>query len=230
MAAFASVAEMLEHLSPEEMHAALTLFLPAEATREQRIEIVAAALRSEQGPVLSRELGRWIVERLVPVERLLPNRYAMWRKPTRECMLFVIEALSVERLAPKLVQQFEFPVRTSAEARLLKLITRVPGLQKLGQVLARNRHLRQSVRTALAKLENDIRDVTAAEMHTVLAHELGERMELFDVQLERSLLSEARVSAVLRFSWWNAEKQSRERGVLKVLKPHIPQCFAEDMK
>lgn len=212
------------------MHSALGQFLPDGVTTEQKVQLVAMALRSPEGATLRQELGRWIVDRLVPVESLLPNRYAMWRSPTRECMLFVISQLSVERLAPKLIEQYELPLKTTPEVRLLKLIARVPGLQKLGQVLARNRHLRHSVRTALSKLENGIRDVGMKDMLEVLHRELGERMELFDMKIERRLLSEASVSAVVRFSWWNAEERRREKGVLKVLKPHIPDCFAEDMK
>ena len=33
---------------------------------------------------------------------------------------------------------------------------------------------------------------------------------------------------MVRFSW-NLENGKRERGVFKVLKPHIPEYFAEDM-
>jgi ubiquinone biosynthesis protein len=37
------------------------------------------------------------------------------------------------------------------------------------------------------------------------------------------------VSAVVRFTWVDAASRRRERGVFKVLKPHIPACFAEDV-
>jgi len=37
------------------------------------------------------------------------------------------------------------------------------------------------------------------------------------------------VSAVVRFTWRNPESGHRERGVFKILKPHIPEYFAEDM-
>lgn len=230
MAGVQSMVESLKELSPKELQAGLAQFIPKQWSREQRVAMLAKALRSPEGAGLREELGRWIVDRLVPASALLPAKYAAWRAPTRECMLFVISRLSVERLAPKLVEQYELPPRTSPEVRLLKLIAKVPGLQKLGQVLARNRHLRRPVRVALSKLENGIRDVSAQEMIEVLHHELGERMELFDVKVERALLSEASVSAVLRFSWWNAEQKRREHGVFKVLKPHIPGCFQEDME
>ena len=230
MASNSMLAGYLKNLSPGELQSALGKFLPKESSTAERVALVDAALRSPEGAALRAELGRWIVDQLVPVTALVPNKFAMWREPTRESMLFVISQLSVERLAPKLVEQYELPLKTSPEARLLKLIARVPGLQKLGQVLARNRHIRRTVRVALSKLENGIRDVDMDDVLAAVRGELGEKVQKFDMKMERTLLSEASVSAVIRFSWWNEEKKQREKGVFKVLKPHIPTCFAEDMK
>lgn len=217
-------------LTPAAMQRTLAQFFPPDATTAERTALVAKALRSPAGALIRNEGGRWIVDQLVPVASLVPKKFGVWREPTRASMLFVISKLSVERLAPKLVEQYELPQETSPEARLLRLIAKVPGLQKLGQVLARNRHLRRSVRRALAKLENGIRDVAAGEIHAVIRAELGAKLQQFDVKMERGLLSEASVSAVVRFTWWNEPKQRREKGVFKVLKPHIPACFAEDMQ
>ena len=230
MTATPEFATYLQQLSPEQLQDALAQFLPPSATTAERIAIVDAALRSPQGKELRAELGRWIVDRLVPVSALLPQRFALWREPTRESMLFVITHLSTERLAPKLIEQLDLPRKTTPEVRLLKLIARVPGLQKLGQVLARNRHLRHSVRKALSKLENGIRDVAIDDVISVIHAELGSKREQYQVQVDPALLSEASVSAVVRFTWWNPAHQRREKGVFKTLKPHIPSCFHEDMQ
>lgn len=230
MSSASMLAAYLKDLSPEELRSGLAQFLPKDSSTAERVAIVDAALRSPDADALRAELGRWIVDRLVPVAALVPKKFATWREPTRASMLFVISHLSVERLAPKLVEQFELPIKTSPEARLLKLIARVPGLQKLGQVLARNRHIRRTVRIALAKLENGIRDVDIDDVLASVRRELGHKLDDFDVRIDRKLLSEASVSAVVRFEWWNARKDRREKGVFKVLKPHIPLCFAEDMK
>ena len=230
MASSSTVAAYLKTLSPEEMQSALGQFIPAHSTTAERVALVEGVLRSPEGAAIREELARWIVDRLVPVDSLVPRKFAIWREPTRESMRFVIRQLSVSRLAPKVVEQYELPSGTSPETRLLKLIAKVPGLQKLGQVLARNRHLRRSVRQALSKLENGIRDVEVSEILAVARHELGDKLRRYEVKIERALLSEASVSAVVRFTWWNAAKGRREKGVLKVLKPHIPECFAEDMK
>jgi ubiquinone biosynthesis protein len=112
---------------------------------------------------------------------------------------------------------------------LLRLIAKVPGLQKLGQVIARNQHLRPALRRALARLENGIRDVQPEDIRAIIEQELGSRVKSFDVKIAPVLLSEASVSAVVRFTWRDPVRGRRQRGVFKVIKPHIPEYFAEDM-
>ena len=128
-----------------------------------------------------------------------------------------------------LLEQIELPAATSAEVRLLRLIAKVPGLQKLGQVIARNQHLRPALRKALAKLENGIRDVRPEDVRAIIQKNLGPQLNRFAVKIAPRILSEASVSAVVRFTWRNPDSGRRERGVFKVLKPHIPDYFAEDM-
>src|SRR5208282_3164924 len=116
---------------------------------------------------------------IVPVERLVPEAYEKWRQPVRDAMTFVVARLSAERLAPKLLEQLELPENTSAEERLLRLIAKVPGLQKLGQVIARNRHLRPALRNALARLENGIRDVKPEDIRTIIQRDLGPQLNAY---------------------------------------------------
>src|SRR2546421_72901 len=104
-------------------------------TASARIAAIEAVLYSPAGPLLRQEMGKWIVEHL-PVEHLVPEMYSRWRPLVRDAMLFMVQNLSAGRLAPKLIQQVELPPNTRTEVRLLHLISKVPGLQKLGQVLA----------------------------------------------------------------------------------------------
>jgi ubiquinone biosynthesis protein len=144
-------------------------------------------------------------------------------------MVFVVSRLSPARLAPKLLEQIELPEKTSAETRLLRLIAKVPGLQKLGQVIGRNQHLRPALRTALTRLENGIRDVKPEDIRALIEKDLGPKLKTCDVKVAATILSEASVSAVVRFTWRDPGNKRRQRGVFKVLKPHIPEYFAEDM-
>ncbi len=219
----------LRQLPSKQLRSALADFLAQKATADERTHAIEDMLRSSVGRSLRDAMARWIVGVIVPVERLVPEAYSKWRPPVRDAMTFVVAHLSPERLAPKLLEQVELPENTSAEERLLRLIAKVPGLQKLGQVIARNRNLRPALRNALARLENGIRDVRPEDVVAIIRRELGARIEKYAVEIAPAILSEASVSAVVRFTWRDPESGKRERGVFKVLKPHIPEYFAEDM-
>ena len=219
----------LRHLAPEQLRTALADFIPKDATNADQISTIEAGLRSPAGQSLRDAMARWIVDEIVPVERLVPVAYLKWRPPVRDAMMFVVSRLSPARLAPKLLEQLELPEKTPPEERLLRLIAKVPGLQKLGQVIARNQHLRPALRNALARLENGIRDVKPEDVRAIIRQELGARLGTYAVKIAPLILSEASVSAVVRFTWRNPDSGRRERGVFKVLKPHIPDYFAEDM-
>lgn len=216
-------------LAPEQLRKSLESFLPADATPEEKLNAIESGLNSPIGRALREAMARWIVEEIVPVEALVPEPYLKWRSPVHDSMVFVVTHLSAGRLAPKLLEQIELPPNTPPETRLLRLIAKVPGLQKLGQVIARNQHLRPALRKALIRLENGIRDVTPEDVRAIIEKELGPRMRRFSVQVSSAILKEASVSAVIRFRWRNPETRKRERGVFKVLKPHIPEYFDEDM-
>src|ERR1022692_3703691 len=219
----------LRQLAPLRLRAALANFFPKGATAAEQTRAIEVGLRSPAGRAMRDTMARWIVDEIVPVERLVPQAYLAWRPPVRDAMMFVVARLSPARLAPKLLEQLELPLNTSAEQRLLRLIARVPGLQKLGQVIARNQHLRPALRNALARLENGIRYVRPEDVVAIIRQELGPRLEKYAVRIAPAILSEASVSAVVRFTWRDPGGGKRERGVFKVLKPHIPEYFAEDM-
>lgn len=224
-----SIEAGFRQLAPEQLRTALGNFLPQGGSTVEKISAIETGLRSPLGQSMRDAMARWIVDEIVPVERLVPVAYLKWRPPVRDAMMFVVARLSPARLAPKLLEQIELPENTSPEVRLLRLIAKVPGLQKLGQVIARNQNLRPALRRALARLENGIRDVAPDDIRTLIQQGLGARVEAYNVKIAPAILSEASVSAVVRFAWRDPNSGRRERGVFKVLKPHIPEYFAEDM-
>jgi len=174
------------------------------------------------------EIGEWVA-RLVPVEKLVPEDARHWRPLVEDSLRFLFQHLAKERLQSKISQQLLLPLDTPAEQRLLRLISRMPGLQKLGQVLARNRRISPELRQALSQLENGISEVTAAEVRASIETLLGDRIERYAVEIAPGILSEASVSSVIRFTWRNPGREP-EDGVFKLLKSYVPACFAEDMK
>jgi ubiquinone biosynthesis protein len=224
-----AIAAGLSQLPPQQLRATLASYLPQGATAAEKIQVIENGLRSPLGQSIRDAMAFWIVDEIVPVEKLVPKQYLNWRAPVRDSMMFVVARLSPERLAPKLLEQIELPFDTPAELRLLRLIAKVPGLQKLGQVIARNQHLHPALRKALSRLENGIRDVQPEDIRSIVLKALGSKANRYEVEVSTQILKEASVSAVIRFSWKNPQTGVRERGVFKVLKPHIPAYFSEDM-
>jgi len=216
-------------IANESLEQALGPFLSDYASTAEKVNAVQSALESGAGKFWRKELGDWTT-RMVPVELLVPDVHRQWRPLVHEAMLFVVSRLSAARLAPKIVEQVGLPADTPPATRLLRFIAKVPGLQKIGQVLARNRNLDPQLRRALIQLENGIADVNVEQIRAIIHRELRSQIETYAIKLKPAILSEASVSAVVGFTWWNPETRRRERGVFKVLKPHIPNCYAEDMK
>jgi ubiquinone biosynthesis protein len=208
---------------------ALAFLLRSDFAAADKIRAIQQALDGDHGTSWRAGLGEWIV-RLMPVESLVPDVDSSWRPLLREAMIFVVSRLSSARLAPKVLEQLELGAAAPPEVRLIRLIAKVPGLQKVGQVLARNRNLDPSLQRELSVLENGIRDVSVGEIRAVVQRELGPQIESHEVRIESRILSEASVSAVVRFSWRNPETRRRERGVFKVRKPYVESHYAEDMR
>jgi len=207
---------------------AVQTFLVGSASTEEKINAIESALESTEGSVWRKALGQWAA-REVPVELLVPEVHHDWRPLVREAIIFVVSKLSASRLAPKIVEQMRLGPEISPEVRLLRFIAKVPGLQKIGQVLARNRNLHPRLRRALIQLENGISDVSTEQVCEIIQNCLQSQMQAYAIKLAPRILSEATVSAVVAFTWRNPETGRRERGVFKVLKPHIASCYAEDM-
>jgi ubiquinone biosynthesis protein len=190
--------------------------------------VIEEALRSPAGRAARADAGAWIGS-LIPVDWLVPHPAERWRPLVADALQFVFSQLSDARLAAKIAEQIALPPDTPPERRLIRLISRMPALQKIGQVLARNRRLAPELRQALTELENGITDVSHSEIRSRIEEQLGERLKQFSVRLDNAILSEASVSAVVRFSWRNQDRE-RERGVFKTLKPYIRSCYAEETK
>lgn len=210
-------------MNPGMWIAALAAVPPAE-----RAGIVEQTLRSPAGRAMRREAGPWITS-FLPIDWLVPESARRWRPLVADALQFVFSRLSGARLAAKIVEQLELPADAPPRRRLIVLISRMPALQKTGQVVARNRKLAPSLREALTELENSIRDVQPAEIHARISDQLGDRLAEYKVRIDPEMLSEASVSAVLRFTWQRTDRE-RERGVFKVLKPHVRECLAEDLR
>jgi ubiquinone biosynthesis protein len=215
-------------LTPEQRDVVTSAWSSEDRDAHGWIKVAGSVIGSDAGQLWREDIARWMAD-LLQIQLLIPEVYGEWRPLVQDSIFFLISHLSPARLANKLMEQLELPQWTPTPLRLLVLIARMPGLQKLGQVLARNRHLDPALREALSQLENSISDVEFETIHDIIEDDLHAKLRQIGAEVEPSILSEATVSAVVRFRWEDATGGTRG-GVFKVLKPHIPACFAEDMQ
>src|SRR5579871_1039527 len=97
----------------------VSAFLSGHTSTAARVRAVEAALQTPAGSFLRDELARWVVQ-ILPADQVVPEVYAAWRPLVTDSMVFMVTHLSAARLAPKLIEQFELPARTTPEERLLR--------------------------------------------------------------------------------------------------------------
>jgi ubiquinone biosynthesis protein len=170
-----------------------------------------------------------LLQALLPVDELVPDVYENWRPVVRDGISFIGARLSPQRLIPKLIEQLTLPPEVRPDERLLRFIRRVPSLQKVGQIIARNPNLDPGFRDMLTALEDDIQDVDEAEVFAAVERDLGKVLKANGIHWERRVFAEGTVSALLRFRFSRRQPHALPGGVLKVLKPFILQYFQEEL-
>ncbi len=158
-------------------------------------------------------------------DALLPPGLAAWRPLVIEGLLAFINGLPQARIAEILTVQFELDAEAAADERLVALLACCPTLHKLGQVLARQRHLDESLRERLKALES----MPASEAVADLAPLIRSRFaaDAKRLQLDEAALAQGSVAVVLPFCW--RDGATLHEGVFKVLRPGIGQRLAEEM-
>ncbi len=218
--------EELQQLFGEEQFARLsTLFMQADEQQLQELNKLATEFDWEP---YRKPIGKLLADQM-QVETLVPDSYADWKPIVHEAVVYIGSRLSIQRLLPKLFEQLILPANTSLEKRLLCFVAQMPSLQKLGQVIARNRNLHPDLKKELLQLENDIHDVAFADIKQQIEQQLTDKLNTGKVKLAKAIFAEATVCALVRFDWFNPQINSKEQGVFKVIKPHIHEHFAEEL-
>ncbi|MCS6885531.1 MAG: AarF/UbiB family protein [Acidobacteriota bacterium] len=228
----ASVFMQMLSLVPEDRQDALMALMlderrlsEPEAVREELL-----ALLSDLDIEANREQIVSLLLELIPVQELVPKAYEKYIQMVADAAKVILSKLSAKRLLSKVVDQMLLPLEATLQERLLKLITRMPTMQKLGQIIARNKHLDPELRSRLQKLENSIRDASYESILARINDELKHKLSVYKVKLGRKFLAEASVCAVVPFTWRSPNDGVKRKGVFKVLKPFITDYWNEDLK
>ena len=122
-----------------------------------------------------------------------------WYPIVHDALLYFLDHLPEDRLQEKLVNLAYIPPESQRGEYLSTFVSRMPSLQKIGQILARNQALAPDYREALQRLENSIQTTSRDELVQFIAKEVGEAsIENYQVRFADTILAEASVAAVIR--------------------------------
>ena len=116
----------------------------------QKLNAMAAAMGDA---AFGKHVAREIVQRTQP-QKAVPEIYNHYRRLVCDGIEFFLSRVSRHRLVELVVNQLKMDPAASSEERLLELAKRFPTLHKLGQIIARNRHIDPAVKQWLVHLEN----------------------------------------------------------------------------
>ncbi|HIJ39694.1 MAG TPA: AarF/ABC1/UbiB kinase family protein [Deltaproteobacteria bacterium] len=155
------------------------------------------------------------------IESFLPPSYAKFQPVVVEGIIFLISQLPLKRLAEKIVDQLGLSLSATPGERLFMLVSDMPSLQKLGQIICRSPGLDPQVKDSLTDLEDKIKTVTYGQLRPFLRKAIQSTSGEFTITPEKKILAEASVCAVVPAEVLSGEKGSPVSSVLKVVKPAV---------
>ena len=166
---------------------------------------------------------------LIDQSGIVPDAYRSYRQIVHDGIQLFLSKLPVERLVSIVSHQIFIDERAGAGERLVELAKKIPTLHKLGQMLARNRHLDPEIRAWLIQLENGSYGTDASALCRIIEDRLGSDKARFRVRAAERILSEASVGGVVPFTWREPGAEKEKHGVFKVLKPAIEVWLTQEM-
>jgi ubiquinone biosynthesis protein len=193
------------------------------------LESSILALAGTMGEAFFRDKAAEMLADIIRGAGIIPDAYGAYRQVVLDGILHFISMLPTTRLAGLLARQLCLDEHADAGERLIELARQIPTLHKLGQTVARNRHLDTRVREWLIQLENGSCDTDATGLRRMIEDKLGSDKQRFSIWTGARLLSEASVGAVLPFNWREPESGAEKEGVFKVLKPLVTARLHEEL-
>jgi ubiquinone biosynthesis protein len=194
-----------------------------------RLESVVSDLAGTPGEAIFRDQAVEILADIIDHAGIIPDAYRSYRPIVRDGILHFISKLSMERLAGLVAHQMRLDEDADPGKRLVEIAKQVPTFHKLGQIIARNRHMDPRVRAWLVQLENGSYGTDATDLRRMIEGDLGDDLQRFRVRIDDEILAEASVGAVLPFTWTIPGSGRERSGVFKTLKPGIVFRLEEEM-
>jgi ubiquinone biosynthesis protein len=163
---------------------------------------------------------------------VVPDCYAEFRPIVADGLTFFLQHLRPARLAEILEAQAELPADADLPRRLVLFLHACPALHKIGQVVARDRHLDPGLRRHLQQLESLEPRTPFEELRPTLRRELAPAAKRYRIRVAERHLAEGSVAVVVPLTWSDLDDRADappRHGVAKLLKPGVAERLDEDL-
>ncbi len=165
------------------------------------------------------------------LDTIPPDYRDMLLPIVHDALLAFMDGLSEDRLLERFSVMARLPKDTPRSKRILVFISKLPALQKLGQILARVNGIPPDIQKALQSLENGISTMTRDELVQAITNDVGkETIEKYKIRFADKILAEASVGAVIRASFVRPGENTRRDMVVKLIKPYVRTGLPEEME
>ncbi len=148
-----------------------------------------------------------------------------------DALLAFMDGLSEDRLAERILAMSRIPPEAPRGDKILILASKIPTLQKLGQIVARMEEIPPDIRAALETLENQISTMSRAELVGYIRESVGrETIDRYRIRFDDKVLAEASVGAVIRGTFMPPEGGGPVDIVCKLIKPYAAEGLPRELK
>jgi len=195
-------------------------------TKEQAVAVIKKTRWAEHRPIMIE-----LIVHQSGVLDMIPEKWgAIWGPIVHDAMLSFLDHLSDDRLLNKMVGLAMLPPNTPRGDYLKEFVSKVPSLQKMGQILARNPDLAPEYQKALQDLESGIRTMSGPELSQFIISDIGkQQIDQYQMQFSDKVLGEASVGAVMLATGIPPGTTERRQMVCKVVKPYVLVDMPEDL-
>ncbi len=185
----------------------------------------AAGLAKYKGDILEILLHSSDVLAIVPKEA-----FDTYGPVIHDALLAFLDGLPDERIADRALP-LAMARNASRGEKILIFASKIPTLQKVGQIIARMEAIPPDIQQSLQTLETGIRTMTRDELVSYIEQDVGvSLLRNYDMQFDDRILAEASVGAVIHGSFLPLGESKRRDFVCKVIKPYVLSGLPQEMR
>jgi ubiquinone biosynthesis protein len=147
-----------------------------------------------------------------------------------DALLAFLDGLPDERILDRALR-LAMAKDASRGEKILIFASKIPTLQKVGQIIARMEAIPPDIQQSLQTLETGIRTMTRDELVSYIEQDVGASLlRNYDMQFDDRILAEASVGAVIHGSFLPLGESKRRDFVCKVVKPYVQTGLPQEMR